>query len=46
MDKGLLSRIHRELGVREMAQWLRALAALTEDLGSIPTNHMVANNDL
>jgi hypothetical protein len=27
-----------------MAQWLRALAALAEDLGSIPSNHMVAHN--
>ena len=28
-------------GPREMAQWLRALAALPEDLSSILSNHMV-----
>ena len=27
----------------EMAQWLRALAALPEDLSSIPSNHMAAH---
>jgi hypothetical protein len=27
-----------------MAQWLRALTALTEILSSIPSNHMVAHN--
>jgi hypothetical protein len=26
-------------GAREMAQWLRALTALLEDLGSIPSTH-------
>jgi hypothetical protein len=30
----------------EMAQCLRALAALAEDLGPIPSNHMVAHNYL
>ncbi|KAM7335327.1 hypothetical protein ACRRTK_005804 [Alexandromys fortis] len=30
----------------EMAQWLRALAALPEVLSSIPSNHMVAHNHL
>jgi hypothetical protein len=29
---------------REMAQWLRALAALPEDPGSMPSNHMAAPN--
>ena len=29
---------------REMAQWLKALAAFPEDLGSIPSNEMVAHN--
>ena len=33
-------------GAGEMAQWLRALAALPEVLGSIPSNHMVARNHL
>jgi len=28
----------------EMAQWLRALAALSEDLGSIPGTHMSVQN--
>jgi hypothetical protein len=31
------------LGVGEMAQWLRALTALPEVLSSIPSNHMVAH---
>jgi hypothetical protein len=30
----------------EVAQWLRALAALPEVLMSIPSNHMVAHNHL
>ena len=30
----------------EMAQWLRALAALTAILNFIPSNHMVAHNHL
>jgi hypothetical protein len=30
----------------EMAQWLRALTALPENLTSIPSNHMVAHNHL
>jgi len=29
-----------------MAQWLRALAGLTENLESIPTTHMAAYNPL
>jgi hypothetical protein len=33
-------------GAREMAQWLRAVAALPEVLSSIPSNHMVAPNHL
>ena len=31
---------------REMVPWLRALAALTEDWGSIPSTHMAAHNCL
>jgi hypothetical protein len=34
------------LGAGEMAQWLRALTALTEVLRSIPSNHLVAHNHL
>ena len=34
------------LGAGEMAQWLRALTILPENLGSIPSNHMVAHNHL
>jgi hypothetical protein len=30
----------------EMVQWLKALAALPEVLSSIPSNHMVAHNQL
>jgi hypothetical protein len=30
----------------EMAQWLRALAILSEVLSSIPSNHMVTHNHL
>ena len=40
-------KIHllKEMGVAgKMAQQLRALAALPEVLGSIPSNHMVAHN--
>jgi len=33
-------------GARAMAQWLRALTALPEDLGSIPSNDMAAHNCL
>jgi hypothetical protein len=33
-------------GTREMAQQLRALAALSEVLSSISSNHMVAHNHL
>lgn len=29
------------LGAEEMAQWLRALAVLSGDLGSIPSTHIV-----
>ena len=31
-------------GTGEMVQWLRALAVLPGDLGSIPSIHMVANS--
>jgi hypothetical protein len=34
------------IGAGEMAQWLRALTALPEVLSSIPSNHMVAHNNL
>jgi hypothetical protein len=34
------------LGAGEMAQWLRALTALSEVLSSILSNHMVAHNHL
>lgn len=33
-------------GAGELAQWLRALAALSEDLGSILSTHMQAYNHL
>ena len=41
-----LSRIDKEEMAEEMAQRLRALAALPEVLSSIPSNHMVAHNHL
>jgi len=34
------------IGLREMAQWLRALTALPEVLSSNPSNHMAAHNHL
>ena len=33
-------------GAGEMAQWLRALDALPEDPGSIPSTHMAVHNCL
>jgi hypothetical protein len=33
-------------GAGEMVQWLRVLTALPEDLGLIPSTHMMANNSL
>ena len=33
-------------GAEEMAQWLGALAAHSEDLGLVPIPHMVAHNRL
>jgi hypothetical protein len=36
----------RKGGAGDMAQWLRALAALSENLGSIPRIHMAAHNCL
>lgn len=33
-------------GIREMSQQLRTLIALGEDVGSIPTTHMVVHNRL
>ena len=34
------------IGAREMVQWLRALATLPEDPGSIPSTHKAACNCL
>ena len=34
------------VGTGEMVQWLRALAPLPEDPGSIPSTHMAAHNGL
>jgi hypothetical protein len=42
----ILTIYEKILGAEEMAQQLRALAALPEDLGSIPSTHMVAHNCL
>jgi hypothetical protein len=37
---------NKDIGVEEMAQWLRALTALPEFLSSISRNHMVACKNL
>lgn len=34
---------NKKKGDRDMAQWLRAPTALVEDLGLIPSTHMVAS---
>jgi hypothetical protein len=36
----------RKTGTRKMAQWARALDALTEDLSLIPSTHMAAYDHL
>lgn len=43
-----LSQTSRHLPgfLKEVAPWLRALAALPEDLGSVPGTHMVAHKHL
>lgn len=41
----LLYPAHRT-GAGEISQWLRTLIALSEDLRSIPSTHMVAHNHL
>jgi hypothetical protein len=38
--------MNHNAGAGEMAQWLKALAALPKVLSSIPSNHMVAQNHL
>ena len=40
----LLMLLSCSLGAGEMAQWLRALTALSEVLSSFPSNHMVTHN--
>jgi hypothetical protein len=41
------NEVRKPYGAGEMmAQWLRALTALSEVLSSIPSNHMVAHNHL
>ena len=37
---------NKTVWTREMAQWLRALTALSEVLSSVPSNHMVAHTHL
>jgi hypothetical protein len=34
------------LGAGEMTQWIRALTALSEDLGLIPSTHMVVQQSV
>ena len=45
-SKTKLDKIKIKIRAGEMAQWLRALAALPKVLSSIPRNHMVAHNHL
>ena len=42
----LVLLLHLGSGAREMVQRLRALAALPEDMGSIPSSHMGVHNHL
>ena len=41
-ETGDLKKMELEAG--EMAQWLRVLAILPEDPGSVPSTHVVAHN--
>lgn len=36
----------KRMWAQEMYQWLRALAAIAEDLGSVPITHMAFHNRL
>ena len=45
-NKSTITTTKIDHGAGEMAQKLRALAALPEALSSIPSNHMVAHNHL
>jgi hypothetical protein len=40
----MINVVKKGKGDGEMAQWLRALAALSEFLSSRPSSHMVAHN--
>lgn len=44
LDWNLVPIIKIKIGVGEIAQQLRELIILPEDLGSIPSTHMVAHN--
>lgn len=35
-----------KMGIREMDQWLKALAALVDDIGLVPSTHIVAGNNM
>jgi hypothetical protein len=37
---------NKPMGAEEMAQWLRMLTDLPEVLSSIPSNHILAHNQL
>jgi hypothetical protein len=41
-----MNKATTKLGAREMAQWLRTLASLSENPGSIPSTHIAAHNCL
>lgn len=42
VEKMILLKV-RSLGAENMAQWLRTLAALAEDIGSVPIPYTAAN---
>jgi hypothetical protein len=42
----VLNAYIKRSGPEDMAQWLRALAALPEDWDPVPNNHMVTHNHL
>lgn len=43
---GVLDNIHRNFLDMELAQQLRSLVALAEDMGSVPNNHTVPEKPL
>jgi hypothetical protein len=46
LKKEVSKNYYNTVGAGEMAQWLKALAALLKVLSSNPSNHMVVHNHL